>query len=79
MACESKFMYGIHVSRLSKAWKEVGNIHRRFYKKLMGVPNCAANGFADIELGRESRRGKSTVKYWYQIMCLDIEDLVKQY
>jgi len=77
MLCESKFMYAIQVSRLSEAWKEVGNAHRRFCKKWMGVPNCAANGFAGIELGRESRRGKNTVNYWYQIMCLDREDSVK--
>ena len=34
-----------------------------------------------MELGRESRRGKCVgriVKYWYQIVCLDIGDLVKQ-
>jgi hypothetical protein len=47
----------------------------------MDVPKYAANGFAEIELGRESKRGKymgRIVKYWYQIMCLDIEDSVKQ-
>lgn len=33
MLCESKFMYAIQVSRLSEAWKEVGNAHRRFCKK----------------------------------------------
>jgi len=63
---------------LSEAWKEVDNVHRGFCKKLMGVPNCVANGFAETELGRESRRGKSAVKCWYKIMCVVIEDLVKQ-
>jgi hypothetical protein len=46
-------MYGIQVSRLSEAWKEADNVHMRFCKKLMGVRNCAANRFAEIELGRE--------------------------
>jgi hypothetical protein len=44
----------------------------------MGITNCVANGFADMELGRGSKRGKcigQIVKYWYQIICLDIEDL----
>lgn len=47
----------------------------------MGIPNGAANVFATMELGRESRRDKCIehiVKYWYWIMCLDIEDPVKQ-
>jgi len=78
MVCGSQFRYGIQVSRLSEAWKEVDNVHRGFCKKLMGVPSCVANGFAEIELGRESRRGKSAVKYWCQIMCVDIEGLVEQ-
>jgi hypothetical protein len=40
----------------------------------MGVPNCAANGFAEMELGRESRRGKCLgliLKYWHCIMFRD--------
>jgi len=56
-------MYGIQVSRLSEAWKELENVRRRFYKKLKGVSICAANEFAGIILGRESRRGKNTVNY----------------
>jgi hypothetical protein len=71
-------MYGIQVSRLGEAWKEVDNVHRRFRNELMGVPNCAVNGFVEIELGRESRRGKSTAKYWCHIMCLDEQDSIKQ-
>jgi hypothetical protein len=44
----------------------------------MGILNCAANGLAEMEFGRESKRGKcmeQTAKYWY----LDIEDLAKQH
>jgi hypothetical protein len=29
-----------------------------FEKKLKGVSNCAASGFAELELDRDSRRGK---------------------
>jgi hypothetical protein len=34
-----------------------------------------------MELGRDSRRGNcmgQIVKYWYQIVCCDVKDLVKQ-
>jgi hypothetical protein len=47
----------------------------------LGIPNCAANGFAEMELGRGNRRGKcigQILKYWYWIMCLDIEEPIKQ-
>ena len=47
----------------------------------MGIPNSAASGFAERELGRESRRGKCTgqiLKYWYWLVCLDMEYPVKQ-
>jgi hypothetical protein len=43
---------------LSDAWKELDKVHGRFCKKLTGIPNYAANGYAEMELGRESRRGK---------------------
>jgi hypothetical protein len=74
MLCESKITYGIEVWRLSEAWKELDKVHHRFCKKLMGIPNCAVNGMAEMELGRQSRRGKcigQILKYWYQIMCLN--------
>ena len=74
MLGESKITYGIEVWRLSESWKELGKVHRRFFKKLVGIPNCALNGLAEMELGRESRRGNcigQILKYWYQIMCLD--------
>jgi hypothetical protein len=47
----------------------------------MGTLNCASNGFAEMELGRKSRRSKcigQIVKYWYQTMCLGIDNLAKQ-
>ena len=51
-------MYGIEVWACGEARIEYGKIHSRLCKKIMGVTNCAANGFAEIELGRDSRRGK---------------------
>jgi hypothetical protein len=60
---------------------ERNKYHSRLYKKLNGTPNCAANRFAEMELGRDSRRGKcigQIVKYWYRIMWLDVENPVKQ-
>jgi hypothetical protein len=67
--------------RLDEAWKEVDRIHGRFCKKILGLPRCAANGVAEMELGRNSRRGKAmwlAVKYWQRIMHMDIQDPVRQ-
>ena len=38
---------------------------------------CAANGFPEKELGTEQKR--QIIKYWYQITCMDVEDLAKHY
>lgn len=46
----------------------------------VSISNCAANGISEMELGTDSRGGKclgQIVKYWYRIICLDI-DVVKQ-
>jgi hypothetical protein len=44
---------------LNGVWKEVDKVHRIFFvNKIIGIPNCAANGFAELELGRKSRRSK---------------------
>jgi hypothetical protein len=46
------------------------------------IPNCAASGFAEMELGRQSRREKyvgQIVKYWNRIMSLAIADPVTQF
>jgi len=68
MLCESKIMYGIEMWGLSETWKELDNFHSRMWKKLMGILNCTASGCGEMELGRESKRGKcigQTVIYWY--------------
>jgi hypothetical protein len=49
--------------------------------KIIGIPNCAANEFAEMELCRESRRGKclgQILKYWSHVMCLEMEEPIKQ-
>jgi hypothetical protein len=40
-----------------RAWEEVDKVHSRFCNRIIRIPNCAANGFAEMKLGRESRRG----------------------
>lgn len=47
------------------------NINGQFCKKIMALPSCAADRFAELELGRESRRGGVMgliVKYWQKVM-----------
>jgi hypothetical protein len=61
---------------LIEAWKGFDKVRGRF-QKLMGIPHCAASGFAEVELGGESRRGMlmtQAVKYWHHIWGLDMED-----
>lgn len=56
MVCESKIVYGIEVWALSEAWKEADKVYSRF----------SAGGYAEMEPGREIRRGKcigQMVKY----------------
>jgi hypothetical protein len=60
MVCESKITYGIEVWGLSDVWKEKDKFHSRFCKKSMGTPNCAANGLAQMELGRENKEVQET-------------------
>jgi hypothetical protein len=81
MISESSMMYGIELRGVYVAWKEIDKIHSRFCKKILGVPRCVANGAAEIELGRDSRRGKImslTLKYWHRILCMDNQEFVKK-
>jgi hypothetical protein len=46
----------------------------------LGIPSFAANGVAELELGRDSRRGKvmsTLVKHWQRILQMDKDDLVR--
>jgi hypothetical protein len=55
MVCESKIAYGIEVWGLSVACKEYEKVQSRLCKKSMVTLNCAVNGFAEMELGRQKR------------------------
>jgi hypothetical protein len=50
MVCKSKIIYGIEIWGLYGARKEVDKGDNRFCKKIIGTPNCAVNGFAEVEL-----------------------------
>jgi hypothetical protein len=51
--------------------KVTGKARCKFCVKLMGLPSCAANGLAEIELDRKSRESKIMwlmVECWYRIV-----------
>jgi hypothetical protein len=71
-------MYGIEMWALHGGWKEIDKIHSRFCKIILGVPRSAANNVAELELGRDSRRGKvlSTIaKYWLRSSRMDSPEI----
>jgi hypothetical protein len=51
-------MCGAEIWVLDEGWKEIDIIHGILCKKILRVPGFAANGVAELELGRDSRRGK---------------------
>jgi hypothetical protein len=56
------------------------SVQGRFCKNVLRIPRFVTNGFADLELGRDSRRGKVlclTMKYWLRILRMEKEELVK--
>jgi hypothetical protein len=55
---ESKMMYSIEVCGSEVVWTEIGKVHARFCKKLKQVAKSGENGMAELELGRNSGRGK---------------------
>jgi hypothetical protein len=80
MVCESRLMYGAEIWVLDEGWKKTDIIHGRLCKKLLGIPRFAEDGVAELELGRDSRRGKVlcfAVKYWQRILLVDKEELVR--
>jgi hypothetical protein len=69
------------VNGVYDAWKKIDKIHGRFCKKILGVLRCAANGAAEIEKGKDSRKGRTmslTLKYWQRILRMDNQELVKK-
>jgi hypothetical protein len=67
MVCESILMYGVDGGVAYKEWKEANTIHGRLCKKISVFPRFAANWVAELQLRRDSSRGKVLswmVKYW---------------
>jgi hypothetical protein len=58
MLCESRIIYRVELWGPYEAWKISAKVHGRFCKKLLGLPRCAANGMAEMELGREQEGGR---------------------
>jgi hypothetical protein len=74
MLSESRTMYCIEMLGLDGEWKYIDKIHSRLCKLILGAPRFAANSVAELELGRDNRRGKvlSTVaKYWLRLLRMD--------
>jgi hypothetical protein len=57
MLSECRTMYGIEMWGLDGGWKEIDKIHSRFCKMILGVLRFATNNIAELELGRDGRRG----------------------
>jgi hypothetical protein len=50
---------------LTRGGRRLIVIHGRLCKKILGIPRFAVNGVAELELGRDSRRGK--------VLCLSVK------
>jgi hypothetical protein len=81
MLSESRTMYGIKMRGLDEGLKEIDKIHSRFCRIILGVPRFAANNVAELELCRDSTRGKvmSTIsKYWLSLLHMDSLEIVRR-
>ena len=70
----------LDVSTVKLGLEIIGNIQGRFCKKVIRRPRRTASGAAEWELGRESSRGKvlcTIVKYWYRILFMEGDELLK--
>ena len=81
MVCESKIRWGIEVPALNEALQEIDKVRGNFCNELLELPRYAANG--SVEMNLVERAGEAVawdrlVKYGYQIMCVDVEILVKR-
>jgi hypothetical protein len=77
---ESRTMCGIEMWCLEGGWKEIDKIHSRFCKIILGVPRSAANNVAELELGKDSRRGivlSTIAKYWLGLLRMDSLEIVR--
>jgi hypothetical protein len=63
-------MTGVEIWGLKGGWKEIGKVHELFCKRVMGMPNTAANGACVKELGRTNRKEKVVERvlgYWQRL------------
>jgi hypothetical protein len=60
--------------------QRTGKVDGRFCKKLLGIPNCTASVSAEMGLSIVEKRQvcRQRVKYWYRIMCSDLECSIQQ-
>jgi hypothetical protein len=67
MLCESGITIDVELWELDEVRKVNDNVQGKFYKELMGLPRCAVNIMAEIEVVRRSRRRKAmwrAEQYW---------------
>jgi hypothetical protein len=58
----------------------IDKIHSRFCKTILGMPRSAANNVAELELERDSKRGKvlsMIAKYWLRLLRMDSLEVVR--
>jgi hypothetical protein len=76
---ESRMMTGVEIWWLEDGWKEIGKVHELFYKRVMGMPNTAANGACVKELGRPNRKEKvveRVLRYLQRLWEMDETNLL---
>jgi hypothetical protein len=65
---------------LDGGWKETDKIHSRFFKTKLGVPRFSANSVTELELGRDSSRGKllrTIATFWLSLLRKDSREIVR--
>jgi hypothetical protein len=80
MLTASRTIYGTEMWGLDGGWKEIDKIRSRFCKTKLGVPRFSANSVTELELGRDSSRGKilSTIAtFWLSLLGMDSLEIVR--
>jgi hypothetical protein len=76
---ESRMMTGVEIWGLDDGWREIGNAHEMFCKRIMEAPTAAASGACVKELGRTSRKEKvleRLFKYWERLLEMEESSLL---
>jgi hypothetical protein len=67
-------MTGVEIWGLEDGWKEIGKVHGLFCKRVIGMPNTAANGACAKELERTNRKEKvveRVLRHWQRLWEMD--------